>query len=506
MHFPESTQRLRCLFELGILGKHCLCRIESTVFSAKQTGDKAMRDNSRFRTVVVTFLFSLSIDSVTTATNLSNSYMHVVQDSPNQRSMQERLERLFTAIDVDRSDSLSRSEFFTGMREALLPHTDTPSRSTSTRQAPSQRYRRKWATAGRRLIVPPQRNTSLADGSRLSSPTRDSTRLPSARKGREMLQKRDSAGSECPEDVSASVLNITDLECSAQTFELLSGATFPHTVHLRVNYTRMKEVYVSNQLEVLGECDQVSNELCIIDGGGVNRLFFVSTAEGNLTLSRLHLTNGNASEPGGGAVSVVLGARLAMHGCKVTHSVAKGIGGGGMTFVSAIGNITNSIVSNCSSTGGGGCIVILSSLISVINSTLTNCFAEVFGGAIYMTMPDLSADLAEAEDHFWEMETIAQLFSAPVEGKESRTAAVSLEGNVIMNNSAGDSGGAIYINSCFEVFENLESDFHLSNNVLQNNFAVLDAGGLASTGDCSVTIQYSSINENFAVVSSGGNC
>eukprot|EP00854_Cymbomonas_tetramitiformis_P011289 gene11289-13338_t len=62
---------------------------------------------------------------------------------------------------------------------------------------------------------------------------------------------------------------------------------------------------------------------------------------------------------------------------------------------------------------------------------------------------------------------------------------------------------AIYINSCYEVFENVGSDFHLSNNLLQNNIAVLNAGGLASSGDCSVTIQYSSINDNAAATSGG---
>ncbi|KAK3261479.1 hypothetical protein CYMTET_29613 [Cymbomonas tetramitiformis] len=337
-------------------------------------GDKAMRGNTRFRTIVVASLISLNNDSVATANILSDSFAHVVQVSPGHSSIQERLERLFTVIDVDRSDWLSRSEFFTGMREALLSHTDAPSRNISSHQAPSRRYRRKWTTIGRRFIVPPQRSPSLAGGSRLFSSTMDSARLPAARKGREMLATSES---ECPKDVSASVLNITAPECSEPTFELLSGATFPHTVYLWVDYTRMAEVYVPNQLEVLGECEHVSNKVCILDGGGMNRLFFVTTSEGHLTLSRLHLTNGNASEPGGGAVTVVLGARLAMHGCKVTHSVAKGIGGGGMTFVSAVGNITNSIVSNCSSKGGGGCIVILSSLINIINSTLANCFAEV---------------------------------------------------------------------------------------------------------------------------------
>jgi len=156
----------------------------------------------------------------------------------------------------------------------------------------------------------------------------------------------------------------------------------------------------------------------IVSGNNVHRVFDIT--EGEVTLDRLTIANGNAGN----------------------------LNGGGLNFNSpGTLNITNSTIRNNSANEGGGIYSGNTGTITITNSTLSSNFASGDGGGIYAT-------------------------------DNSR---VNVRNSTISNNSTNGDGGAVYI--YFAASANLSNVTVTNNTADVDNNGFGDGGGLVAAGN-----------------------
>ena len=182
---------------------------------------------------------------------------------------------------------------------------------------------------------------------------------------------------------------IQEINVAGTGMVTLQGASFAVT---------LGEIEVTGQALVLGYSPAVQ----AIDAGGASRIFSVP-AGGVLTLQRVALANGSASELGGAIYGS--GGNVALLECAVEGSVAAAggaiamVGGGTLGIVSSLlrNNEARATVDGSSISGGSGGAIyaVHGPQLVVASSTLTGNVADTEGGAVALG-PDVRLRLVNS--------------------------------------------------------------------------------------------------------------
>ena len=217
---------------------------------------------------------------------------------------------------------------------------------------------------------------------------------------------------------------------------ILAGSTNPHTIHLANGiYSPSANgeyfpVEVINYVSLVGE----SEDGVILDAegvAGVMKCIDVTSA----TISHLTLTNGSASDDGGGIYCYNSSPSLA--NVTITDNSAEW-SGGGMYCRESSTSLANVTISNNSASDAGGGIYCSSSSPSLVDVTISDNSAEYSGGGIYcrnnsspslanVTISGNSASSGGGINCGWE--------SSPSFSSENRC-------NIYSNNTTGRGSGA----------------------------------------------------------------
>jgi len=148
-------------------------------------------------------------------------------------------------------------------------------------------------------------------------------------------------------------------------------------------YTETGHINVPNDLQFVG----AGVDQSILDGGGTHRVVYIGSA--TVSFTDLTIQNGNISD-GSGAGGILNGGDLTLTRVKVTNNTAASVGGGIITF----GNltITDSTISNNHATGigefnsGYGAGIFISGaspIVTINNTTISGNTAAGSGGGIH---------------------------------------------------------------------------------------------------------------------------
>ncbi|HEY7779045.1 MAG TPA: right-handed parallel beta-helix repeat-containing protein, partial [Ktedonobacterales bacterium] len=213
-----------------------------------------------------------------------------------------------------------------------------------------------------------------------------------------------------------------------------------------------------------------------LDGNKAVRIISVS-AGGNLTITGLTITRGNAGSGGsGGALYVSSGASLTLNGSTVSASTA-GQGGGGIDVAGGTATLNGSTVTGCTATYGGGIYVggTKGSLV-VNNSTLSNNNANNYsaGGAI-----DIGGTGAGAVITGSTITGNTGIWGGAI-GVAGHSTNFQMSNSVMSNNKSlfGGSGGAIYVTSGVDT--TLITNTTFSGNTAGNGGAMAVQGSTAT--------------------------
>ncbi|KZX11155.1 beta strand repeat-containing protein [Methanobrevibacter curvatus] len=236
-------------------------------------------------------------------------------------------------------------------------------------------------------------------------------------------------------------------------------------------------ITINHNLKIVGQ----SKNNVILDAQGKNRFFDISSGV-NVTLINLTFKNGYKNGDNGGAI--YNNGTLSVIDSIFTNNSANGSGGAIYNYgnFNAIGSI---FTNNHAYNGSGGAINIFHGYLNVNSSIFTNNFASGSGGAIYIYEYDVYVPRI----------TVIYVNGIPTSNVKpdpsyfSRGNA-SVIGSIFTNNSANDSGGAIYV---------YYGDLSVSDSDFTNNFAYY--GGAIDSGNISVI--GSIFTNNFASGSGG---
>eukprot|EP00854_Cymbomonas_tetramitiformis_P000719 gene719-1183_t len=151
---------------------------------------------------------------------------------------------------------------------------------------------------------------------------------------------------------------------------------------------------IARQFSLTGECHPATGYntgYCVLDAGGRCRVLQVSGAQGSLSLTHVHLTNGHirgAENMGGGGLLIYNGASATVNECHVSDCVAESevLGGGGVAALGATLWMANTVVSNNTvdmALGGAG-VGLMGSSGALVNCSIINntIIASIGGGGV----------------------------------------------------------------------------------------------------------------------------
>ena len=257
-------------------------------------------------------------------------------------------------------------------------------------------------------------------------------------------------------------------------------------------------------------------------GGGV----LIDGEDGVVNMSASEISNNYSSEDGGGIYSLEDATYITLDkGSKISDNRAKK--GGGIYFKrsyahinsnDSTGKISSNFVSGDSSHttpyGGGICFgaaIFSDDIATVKNITLENNTAsqeyDSKGGAIYTDLANIEIENCTFKNNKAKQGGAIYILEDGISFKDC----------TITNNSASDQGGAIFVNSVYDISisgkmvvkDNTKGDGNTSNIYLENGTftrayvsGTPDSGsevGLTGDGDCKVGIKQSSDNGSFFV-------
>jgi len=187
----------------------------------------------------------------------------------------------------------------------------------------------------------------------------------------------------------------------------------------------------------------------LIDAGGNSRVLEISVGN-SVTLNSLTITNGHASDFGGG-ILVDNGAALTLTNCNVTGNSAGIAGGGIFNSTNSTVTVNNSTLSDNSANGGGGGIESSGTVLAINNSTFSGNSADN-GGAIvnYFSTNTLNNC------------TLAGNFAGRGGGIFNSNATFTVINSTLTSNSAGIGGG---------IFQDSTGTSVLTNTIVAGNTA-----------------------------------
>lgn len=253
----------------------------------------------------------------------------------------------------------------------------------------------------------------------------------------------------------------------------------------------------------------------VIDAGKNSRVMHFTAWEGNLSLTKLVLRNGESSGGGGGirfassgtltltdstldansctgyygsggAISSIYGD-VALTNSAITGNASLRRGGGIFSYYGDV-TLTDSIVSGNTTDGGqgsGGGIFTHLGNVTLVNSSVSENVigGSGFGGGIATAWGDITLTQSSATGNST---------NGDGGGIGSELGDITLTNSTVSENYAGDDGGGIYSAHAVSI----------TNSTVSGNYAYSDGGGIQSNG--AVAIQNSTVSGNFAYDDGGG--
>lgn len=225
---------------------------------------------------------------------------------------------------------------------------------------------------------------------------------------------------------------------SSGDFIFVAGATYPENLTL------------SFSLNVIGS----SATTTIIDGGGVNTVITISSANANVTLARMTIRNGHAHDGGG----ILNRGVLMLNDSTVSGNTCSGIGYGGGIDNGGNMTVNNSTISGNRGGFGGGIGNSGLRTLTVNSSTISRNTASLAGGGIF-----------------------------------GSAATLTVNNSTISGNSTNERGGGIVANAFTTI---------ISSSTISGNTSAFDGGGGIFVNSGTTTLQNSIVANN----PSGGSC
>lgn len=236
-------------------------------------------------------------------------------------------------------------------------------------------------------------------------------------------------------------------------------------------------------------------DLVTIDAGDLSRIFNINDGTSKLlsvSLSGLTLSNADAGmgNDGGGIFNA---EALSITASSITSNKAGGSGGG--IFSDSAGKfiLKNSTVAGNSADGsGGGLYLVGSGSAQIAGSLLAGNSAALDGGGAYiLTGKSVSlTDLTVASNT-----TTAGVGAGLNLGSLNAKAAITLKDSSIAGNVSGNAVGGLYVGTGKVTLDTVN---------FGGNVGTQGVGGMASTGEGSLTIKNSRFQGNEALTSEGG--
>ncbi|TWT29357.1 hypothetical protein KOR42_55300 [Thalassoglobus neptunius] len=229
-------------------------------------------------------------------------------------------------------------------------------------------------------------------------------------------------------------------------------------------------------------------DLLTIDGNNSSRVFFANSA-GDVTISGVTITGGNATNSGGGILNQA--GTLTVRDSVVTGNVAGNDGGGLYSQLSGTLHVENSVIQNNNAGSGsgnvGGGIGASSGTLTISDSVVSGNTAYRTGGVFTYAQTTVINSLI---DNNMATETVGGGFAGGI----NAGAGLTLINSTVSNNSSfGTVGGG-----GIRVF----GGGHIENSTISGNMARFGAGIVHGSGD--LTIVKSKITGNIADEDGGG--
>lgn len=263
----------------------------------------------------------------------------------------------------------------------------------------------------------------------------------------------------------------TNAACLTIT-EAISKATSGDTIEIAAG-TYTENILVEKALTLHG----AGAETTIIDGGGVDRVLYVSTE--TVIVSDIGLTNGNAPagfEYGGGVMNF---SNLTLQRVRVFSNTA-GIGGGGIASrggSSTLLLVQSNVISNHSSGNAGGVYSSNDSTVTISDTVISGNTASEFGGGF-----STNSTTPTTINH-----STIQNNQANFGGGISNSGLLIIEKSTIAENSAVGNAGGIY--------QDISGILTATNVTVSGNHAGSNYGGVLNTSG-SMAIFFSTIANN----------
>ncbi len=236
-----------------------------------------------------------------------------------------------------------------------------------------------------------------------------------------------------------------------------------------------RRIRVPHTLAIIGAAAATT----IVDGGGGGPIFIVDAPGGQVLLSRLTLTNGDAGLANGGAVRQLAG-ELVVEGSRLLGNDALAGGAISQQSVDALVVLTSDLEDNTSSATGGAISCDGCGGIDVRLSLLRNNTAGSTGGAINTEVSTLDVWLSDLSNNVAD-------YGGAVHALDGT---VTIRDSALMSNraDAGD-GGAVFTTGTLDI----------ERSTLAANSAYTNGGAVLVDGPISVEVSNSTFSGNSAL-------
>lgn len=298
------------------------------------------------------------------------------------------------------------------------------------------------------------------------------------------------------DDVDDGVCNVTHCSLREAIDAANNNAPAEDTITLPVgNFNAFTQSVTPEDLNVDGDFD--ITDAVIINGAGSaatiltgftnDRLFHVTAASVNLTLSNMTLQNSSAAN--GACVYANNSTTLNINGVVMNNCDTTTFGGAIYAFLNGSVNVVNSTFTNNDASGGsswGGAVYALGN-VTVTGSDFSNNSASLGGGAVLSVM---GATVVTSS-------TFVTNNSLAGKGGAIHTSSLSLSDSSVQNSTVSG-GGAIYVGGNANLLRST-----ISNNNATSSSAI-SAGGIYVTGNLLVDRSTISGNTSASDSSTGG--
>jgi predicted outer membrane repeat protein len=235
---------------------------------------------------------------------------------------------------------------------------------------------------------------------------------------------------------------------------------------------------VPHELAILGDAALTTT----VDGGGAGPIFIVDAPGGQVLISRLTVTNGDAGFTTGGAIRFLAGD-LMVTGSRLVDNEA--LAGGAISHESTgvLLLLTSTLEGNLSSATGGAISCDSCGGVDIRLSILRDNDAGASGGAVYIELSTLDVWLSAISDNSADYGGGVRALLAPV----------TIHDSSLMRNLADVDGGAVYGTSTIEI----------QRSTLAGNSAATNGGAVHASGPIYVAVSNSTFSENTALCGGG---